>query len=446
MSHMLSYFKTKSLAEQFCVLGLFLLPYDGLPVMPTHYRPVSVYFFCIATALFILGDWKAKIIVDKSLRYLLNFFIYSAIIGIATSFFYGNPIVNAVDHYAAFVMGFFAYVGVSLYLYRFSSDLLIMDTLTDILAYAYTIPIIVCVIEMLAIYTPFPMSVKLFLNGVFGGWQLNRICGTSTETSWMALHLLTILPVLYYRGWYKQEFFRKVLFVMATIAFVCCFSLTGFLILAIAGIAYCLIRAYVEKQLATALFKFFGFSLILLFAWNLISYAASQMESSYFTARILNFSTSFSFRDLLFLDGSVFVRVGFPIIALQIFFDHPLFGTGAGSFAYMFKDYLLNNFREALEYKEVLYYFTTGTSAYATIYAKVFSEFGLVGGLLWLRFYLHAATNKLASLNSVFIFWTAVLLAIPFQQGSYAYLPMCVGLAIMGTQPAHCVNEILRGG
>ncbi len=440
-----SYLKTKSLAEKLCVMGLFLLPYDALPVMPTHYRPISVYFFALSLFLYILGDCNAKLVVDKNMRRLFGFCLYSIPVGIITSIFFHNPFGNVIDHYAAFVMGLLAYVCVSLYLYRSTTSNTIIDTVTDILALAYTIPVIICVIEVFAIYTPFPISIKIALNNLFGGWQSGRICGSSSETSWMALHLLSIMPIYYYRGFYKNEYARKALFFMTVLSFCFCFSLKGYILLAIAGIVYYILQSANKKQLAVAICKLVILVVIFRLAWLLIAYVASQMEGSYFTARILNFSTSLSWRDMLFLDGSVFIRTGFPLIALQIFFDHPLFGTGAGSFAYMMKDYLLKNFPEALNYNEVWYYISTGTSANTTIYAKLFSEFGLFGAFLYLRFYISAATEKISSITTpVFVFWASILLAMPFQQGSYAYLPMWVGLATMNALPEFGANKIIR--
>lgn len=433
MSRLLSYFKTKSLAEKLCVMGLFLLPYDALPVMPTHYRPVSVYFFTAAFILFFFLEQKTRIAFDGISKWLIYFLAYSIPAGIATSLYYGNPLANVADHFAVFLMGLFTYLSLAFFFNRYNSVESTIDQVTDILSYAYTLPIIVCVIEMLAIYTPFPVSIKHVLNSIFGGWQANRICGSSSETSWMALHLLTIMPVLYYRGFYRGERGRSFLFVGAAASFLACVSLKGFLILAIACVIFYLHQSAINKNLAGAVLKLLLLIVCLWGGFCLLHYAASQMESSYFTIRILNFSTSLSLRDILFLDGSVFIRCGFPLIAFQIFFDHPLFGTGAGSFAFMFRDYLLANFREALNYGEVLHYFKTGTSANTTIYAKVFSEFGLIGALLYLRFYCSAILNSSIPRNSAILFWAAILLALPFQQGSYAYLPMWVGLAFFSS-------------
>lgn len=446
MSRLLSYFKAKSLAEQFCVLGLFLLPYDALPVMPTHYRPVSVYFFSIAFVLFFFLEKRMQIAFDNVSKWLIYFFAYSIPVGIATSLYYGNPLANVADHFAGFLMGLFTYLSLAFFFNRYNSVESTIDQVTDILSYAYTLPIIVCVIEMLAIYTPFPISIKHVLNSIFGSWQANRICGSSSETSWMALHLLTIMPVLYYRGFYKKERARKILFTCAVASFLACVSLKGFLILAIACVIFYLHQSAINKNLAGAVLKLLLLIVCLWGGFCLLLYAASQMESSYFTTRILNFSTSLSLRDILFLDGSVFIRCGFPLIAFQIFFDHPLFGTGAGSFAFMFRDYLLANFREALNYGEVLHYFKTGTSANTTIYAKIFSEFGIIGALLYLRFYCFALLNSCIPKNSAILFWAAILLALPFQQGSYAYLPMWVGVALFVSLPNCRVNENLRMG
>ena len=432
MSRLLSYFKTKSLAEKLCVMGLFLLPYDALPVMPTHYRPVSVYFFCLAFVLFFFFENKGKMELNNVSKWLLLFFVYSIPVGVATSLYYGNPLANVADHFAAFIMGLFAFLSLSFYFSRLWSFEVVLDRATDILAYAYTLPIIVCVLEMLAIYTPFPMSVKFALNSVFGGWQRGRICGSSSECAWMAMHLMTIMPVYYYRGFFLGETRRKILFVSALTVFLICFSLKGFLILVVACVIFYLYHSAQKKALAEAVLKLLILVVALWGATNLMVYAASHMKASYYTWRILNISSATSPRELLFLDGSVFVRCGFPIIAMRIFLDNPLFGTGAGSFAYMFRDYILTYYSEALNYGEVLLYIKTGTSANTTIYAKLFSEFGIFGALMFLRFYIYAAINS-SIRNSIILFWSAILLALPFQQGSYAYLPMWVGVAVIAS-------------
>ena len=424
---------TYSLSDHLSRIGIFLLPYDALPVMPTHYRPISVYFFFFASVLYFF-EYNAILNINKNIKFLLIFFIYCISIGTCISFFYENPVVNLIDGVGGIGMGLCSFFACYFFFFKLRktalSDIAFFNGIVGMIVSAYTIAVVVSFFECLSIFSPFPSSFKTVKDIVFGGWQDGRLTGTSAESSWMAVHLALFLPLCFYK--IKQGIaIRKnfCLLLMACVAFLGCFSATGFLIVVFSVFLYGIIMAVKKnkkKELLVAalgtclLFILFGFFLEMFF----------RNSDLYFITRIYSLLDKDSFREALFLDGSVFVRIGFPLIAGRIFLDYPIFGTGTGSFAYAFKDYLLNLFPEALMFGEVFRYVNNGTEASVALYSKVFCEFGVLGAFVFLRFYFGSLKNLFTSNDKSIIFYGCLLVCLLTQQGSFAFVPMWVGLAL----------------
>ena len=65
--------RDKSLSMLFFEVGIFLLPYDAMHVMPSTYRPISIYFFLLS--VFLLPTQKRYRIRGKYYFALSIFFI-----------------------------------------------------------------------------------------------------------------------------------------------------------------------------------------------------------------------------------------------------------------------------------------------------------------------------------------------------------------------------------
>ena len=362
------------------------------------------------------------------------FLIWSFTAGIGISFYYKNPLENVIDFAQSMILGICAFVACYMFFSKLKQNFLttngFLKEVANIFGGAYALAVIMSFVDFFVLFTPIPMTIKLVKDSVIGGWQTFRITGSSAESSWMATHLLLVMPMYWFlvKNGVKRKW-NAFLFFIAVISFLGCLSLKGYLILAFASIAYLFVMAVKRKRIVQLLIGIIVIGIVAFFTWIVLQKIFADMDA-YYAQRIFRLMEIQSFRDFLFVDGSVFIRMGFPIIGLQIFADYPLLGTGAGSFAYMVRDYLLNFYPEALKYEEVWYYFKTGTNANTAIYSKLFCEFGLLGAILFLRFYLGSIKCFFKLNNKVFVFYGSILTVLLFQQGSYAYVPMWVGLAV----------------
>ena len=379
-------------------------------------------------------ELKGTVPANKNLKSLMLFLIWSFTVGMCISFYYKNPLENVIDFDQSMILGtcaFFAsYIFFSKLKQNFSTTNDFLKEIAKIFGNAYALAVIMSFVDFFVLFTPIPITIKLVKDSIVGGWQTFRITGSSAESSWMATHLLLVMPMYWFlvKNGVKRKW-NAFLFFIAVISFLGCLSLNGYLILAFASIAYLFVLAVKRKRMIQLLIGFVVISIMCFFTWLALQKIFAGMDA-YYALRIFRLMDVQSFKDILFVDGSVFIRLGFPIIGWQIFADYPLLGTGAGSFAYMVRDYLLNFYPEALKYEEVWYYFKTGTSANTAIYSKLFSEFGLLGAILFLRFYLGSIKCFFKLNNKVFVFYGCILAVLLFQQGSYAYVPMWVGLAV----------------
>ena len=83
----------------FFELGILLLPYDAIKVMPSTYSPISVYPFSISLFIYLVFN-RGKLIANKLNRKILKIFFYVVVISIITS----NIYVGSYKFYIQFIL------------------------------------------------------------------------------------------------------------------------------------------------------------------------------------------------------------------------------------------------------------------------------------------------------------------------------------------------------
>ena len=421
--------------ERLFKLAILLLPYDAVHyLVPSQYAPISIYpFFILLIYMVINRRWR--VLLSKSSRILITLFLYTAFLSIFTNLAYVKSLSIYVEFILTFMIGIMVFLSADMFLHeRFADDRSDMfKYIVQLLGKAYYIPLIVGVVECLALQGILPSVISTVFHLVFGGWQTGRLCVTTYEASWASMHM--IIAMVTYFSLLKTKTGRKTINVLclaiSAVLFLISASAQGIVTLVVAGLLYLFLSAYRDKRLL----RFFGrlIAVIVLMAvvFFLFYRILLLMPNTYMARRILGFTT---LRNAFMYDSSVFIRVGFPLIHLLVFKDHLLLGIGGGDFKRVVADYIKEYFPYARGTSEIIFIMSNGSPTEVSIYLCALSEFGIFGASLF--FYLiincikHLGAKHIAKNNMwLMCMFVAVLLALPIQFGSWSYVPFWLCLA-----------------
>lgn len=429
-----------SLAEVFFATGILLLPYDAFPIMPSTYRPISLVPFFISLLFIISDDGIRQIkLIGRRQLLILGFFALT-FCGNAFRVLAGNiQPENYIDTIVTLVIGLLAYFCFTSYLrWRATQESFAttLDRLLHLLSVAYILPLFVGCLEAASLNGLLPSSVNVALISFFGGNQSYRLTLTSFEASWASIHLIiaALCNLFLYRK--DKSAFHFVCFCVATVLFFLTNSMQGVMVLGCATAAFILWYGYKKKRLLV-IFRWMlivvGVFVTFLFVLRL--YFESSGAETYFATRLVNFT---DLTRLIHIDGSSFVRLIFPLIGLQMFMMHPVFGTGAGTFAQQLPKYISEYYPWSVQFEEISRYLNgTLTPSAVCLYTRALGELGLLGSALFFAFVCSsfrcignvASRGGLQGLHVVYLIF--VLICTPLQFASYAYLPFWLALALL---------------
>ena len=414
------------------LMSLFLLPYDGLKVMPSTYRPIIVYVLLINYFLYFI---RKKI--DKSELYYLIFIFYASILSLIIGILKGDSIFNAVSFIFPLLMGYIIFsVMNSFFKDSFSKNGIQVSTdiLFTIIGNAYFLPLTIGVFESLSLIGILPIQVKEYINGFFGGIQESRICVTTTEASWVCMHLAFVIPIyIYLFKKYPNKLRYKIAICVSVLLFLYSQSLQGILTILVSLIVYLFISNWLSGDFSSFFRKFVIIAIIVFASLVVMKFFVSKADSSmYYIARlkyILDLET------MAYQDGSTFVRLYNPIIALKIFENNFLFGVGGGRYEVYYGQYVETYYSWALRHNNVLQHIAKGNASSINLYFRVLAETGLIGGIIYFGFvdrivkkikYLRKINNKFFS---IVLFWIIVNIITPVQFASFALVFFNIVLA-----------------
>ncbi len=427
--------RTTKTEDSLFKLAIILLPYDAVHyLIPSQYAPISIYpFFILLIYMVINRRWRVSL--SKNGMHLITLFLYTAFLSIFTNLAYVKSISIYAEFILTFMIGIMVFLSADMYLHEKFSDNIsdMFKYIVQLLGKAYYVPLIVGVVEYLALQGALPSAIITVFHIVFGGWQTGRLCMTTYEASWASMHML-IAMVTYY-SLLKMKTGRKAINVLclalSAVLFLISASAQGIVTLIVASLLYLFLSAYRDKRLL----KFFGqlLSVIGLMAVALFLFyrILLLMPNTYMARRILGFTT---LRNAFMYDASVFVRVGFPLIHLLVFKDHMLFGIGGGDFKSVVVDYIKEYFPYARGTPEIIYIMLNGSPTEVSIYLCALSEFGIFGAVLFFFLIVNCikrlGVKHIAKDNmGLMCMLVAVLLALPIQFGSWSYVPFWLCLA-----------------
>lgn len=426
-----------TVAELLLIIGIVFIPYDALRLMPSEYRPIAI--FPLLIALFFVFGRREVALMSKSRALLLLFAITATfstcLLALQTN--YGTSRVPS------FVMTLS--IGVSLF-FAFSISFALMlrklglfgflDWLFTWLSRAYVLPIAIGVIETLSLLGLIPSSVGASLSHFFGSDQEGRLTLTTYEASWASFHLLIAGFSFYYRYKLTSSLFHGGCFFVSLGLFLFSQSMQGFIVATIAAVVYVAWLSYKRNNLLTLIkwvsVTILGIVLLVVFLKDIY---ASKGQDTYYTRRLLGFEGVGS---LIKSDGSSFVRIMFPVIGMQMFFDHFLLGIGGGMFASYLPEYIMANYPWAVSFGEIAQDLAGELVPSAVcLYTRIIAEQGVIGAF----FFCIYSVNVFHGFNSlgdvahwrvrITAFFLITLICMPFQFASYAFLPLWLSLGIL---------------
>ncbi len=427
----------RPIAELALLLGIMLIPYDALRLMPSEYRPVSVYLLIVAL-FFALGSREVSLISKG--RLLLFLFVTVAIITtslIALQTKYDTARVPSFI--LTLLIGALLFAAFSM-LFEFEMKDRGIGSFSDWcftwLSRAYVLPVIVGVLEALSLQGLIPLTISTNLSRLFGSLQEGRLTLTTYEASWASFHLLIASIAYFYRFRMTRSLFSGTFLVIAVALFLYTQSMQGIMVVTIAAFVYVIWISYKRGNLLT-LIKWVALILLAVLALFLLLKIiySSQERDTYYSRRLLGFE---GLGSLIKNDGSSFVRIMFPVMGLQMFIDHPFVGIGGGMFASHMPSYVLSYYPWAVSFGEIAEELAGKLVPSAVcLYTRVFAEQGIVGAVLFFGFLLHtfrgfAALSNVADWRCrTTAFFLILLICMPFQFASYAFLPLWLSLGFL---------------
>ncbi len=401
--------------------GILLIPFMSLPVMPSDYRPISI-FLIVPISIFIYVKYLDSLKLQADIL-LLSFFVLFAVVHSLIL----QPFTTSIRGVLPLFFGFFSYVGINYYFQR-TRIITIFNKLTKLFVFIA----ILGIIEFLAMKNLIPYSIKSFIGEIFSGKVSSRIQLTTMEGSWAAKVIIFSIPIYVYH--YCNRGYFYISFYILLVLFLLTFSLEGF---AIVGLAFMFRFLPVLFKMITFRYKLKYYLYLLIFiiaTFFIIQYVLSNY-SGYVIDRIYKFLNANSLLAILSLDASTFIRVVYPYIGFLILWDNPC-GVGLGGYAETFNSYIKNIPVEYSNFQEVIGDIRTISADPKNLYSKIASETGIVGVLfvisfLFLQFrYLSYSIKCLPKYKLFFLTNFLLGLTCVIQFSSFAYLPFWFAFAL----------------
>lgn len=372
--------------KKLMLMALILLPFEAIPhTMPSIYRPITAYPLCIIGAIYIVKSIREKKINKIDFDFII-FGIYTVIAGIMLSYFKFNSFSAFLDFLLTFIMGLLSFFGANYGFQKIrmgekNNEEYICVVLT-FLSKIYTYVLLIGFVELLCQIGILPFSLLKLIYTFTGGRQYNRVCLLSSEAAYASNHLI-LMAILFYFMIKKSKKKKYVIYISLT-ALIFIYNMSGMgLINVIAMFIIYIIISYLFVRNNKTIKFAIGLTLALLVGFQIIKVILPYMQGSYYIDRLINFT---SIDKLLRTEGSAFIRIAYPYLAIMIFLNNIVFGIGAGNFCNMLEGQLNKYYPWAiLQYDEVYSHVKLHVEQTGCLYTRLLAETGIVGFVLFMR-------------------------------------------------------------
>lgn len=418
------------------VLSLIALPIDAfVGLFPTSYRPLSIIFLLLAfifQVLLLIDEhrWTMPWFVLKRYGILLAFIVVSLLVSYWRTHQFNLPLDGFLNGLFTLGLGGITFVSYDLFFRMLNESNVSFErwisSLLSFIAWIYAPLVIFGLIEVLIFLQWLPLELKEGIVIFFSRKAYTRVQWLSGEPSWAAMQMIFSMPFLLYKA--QKSTLFKVITGLSVVLLVLSFSMQGLITFIIAGfIAVVVLKPKWIFKMMLALGILLVVSLVLYYL------ASAIYPRAYFLTRIRRALNVSSLIDLVYVDGSVAVRLLYPWIGLVMFRRFPLFGVGVGNFRYFFPNIVRLRFPRLLRVSEASSNIQRLNANPKNIFTRVLGEGGLVGAILFFMFVFKSIQTTIVSISphkDWILFIMIVVFSNMLQFDSYAYVPLWFILAL----------------
>lgn len=388
------YYRESNKGSFLVALTICLIPFNSLPYLQNYLREMSnegaFYPLALLSIILILGIiqvWKLKVPINLSFSLLTFFYIWIIILSVVNfpEIMYASTKGRSGLEKLSLQLVLFSFcISVAIIIYQ--SMIRVPFCLAHFRKYVL-ISFIICglysIVEIA--YLSGNGRAEAILVGVnkyifpdIMNLYYGRLRSVSGEASWFAMYCSLVLPWLlsYIFSSHGRTWPYIFLFAYFILMVILTKSRTAYFITTIQLFLFFLIALFVQgkqKKHRRKLLSFLSF-LILFLALVTIRYGIGEQG-------FINIFMSLAAEDNL----SNISRFGAQIAGYNMAFDHPIFGVGIGQYGFHVADYMPS---WALISPEIQEWISpapgTAWAPVHSIYARIASETGIVGLLLWI--------------------------------------------------------------
>lgn len=314
-----------------------LFPVWSFPLFPGTY---SIGLPLLASFLGV-GALAANLNKRKVNSFQFLFLLLFLMVVVSSCVFFFDSEVNTknlVIGLSSWILFFLSICGYS-YVFRVIGEDRVISYFSKLGFVIILVGVLEFILKFVVGYSAIFSPISLFLSGETS----TRIILTTAEPSWAVQLLVFVTPFLYYSYQNNKSVYGKLAIFGVPIIFLGAFSLTGYMVVIMSALVYIAVNSSLRSIL-----RYFSIIIALLLVSVFVyMYITSQPEYSslYFVTRVdkiislFNSNTSF-FENILLVDNSLYVRLGYPYIALMMSLDHPLLGVGMNQYGNLLGEYI----------------------------------------------------------------------------------------------------------
>ncbi len=410
-------------------VALLLIPFYSLPITDAMlYRPVSAGLFALLS-IYFFTQRIAYVFVD----FLLILFTILAVAQTTIIMaLFDDKLDVAFRSCTPLVLGVLSYFGAAYTIRRLG-----ISNVVNILSWTGAGLVIFGWLELFSNIVHFS-GIKQILFVLTGEIQEDRIQLFTREASWAAKCITFYIPFLTHKATITPSLFFKLIAIGAWGLLGATFSLDGIVGVMLGLCLYGTVVAFKTRELLQVLIIIILAAIVavlyLIFAQEIVSFLDTY--NFYFINRITSSLRMDGYWGALtkfaFADDSTFIRVFYPIAGFRMFLDYP-FGSGLGSFALHFQQYIPLDYIQLELMPGVEYNIGNGVADPMSLYAKIAAECGLVSGVPIIAFLFLCGRSVYRSngpYSRCILLSYCLMLGVLLQYGSFLYVPMWLVFAL----------------
>jgi hypothetical protein len=410
-------------------IALLLIPFYSLPITDAMlYRPVSAGLFALLSIYFF-----TQRIVYVFVDFLLILFTILAVTQTTIIMaLFDDKLDVAFRNCTPLVLGVLSYFGAAYTIRRLG-----ICNVVNILSWTGAGLVIFGCLELFSNIVRFS-GIKEILFVLTGEIHEDRIQLFTREASWAAKCITFYIPFLIHKATITPSLFFKLIAFGAWGLLGATFSLDGIVGVMLGLCLYKTVVAFKTRELLQVLIIIIPAAIVAvlfgIFKPEIVSFLDTY--NFYFINRITSSLRTDGYWDALtkfaFADGSTFIRVFYPIAGFRMFLDYP-FGSGLGSFALHFQQYVPLDYIQLELMPEVENNIVTGMATPESLYSKIAAECGLVSGVPIIAFLFLCGRSVYRSngpYSRCILLSYCLMLGALLQFGSFLYVPMWLVFAL----------------